>query len=324
LPASQEGLTPYLSIAIPVYNEEPNIYPLFEEITRALHDYSHAYEIIFIDDGSTDRTPRILQDICRQDNRVKCIIFQGNFGQTAALSAGFDLAKGELIVSLDGDRQNDPADIPRLLNIIEQQGYDVVCGWRRQRKDSFWTRRLPSLIANRLIALVTGVFIHDYGCTLKAYRKEILKRIRLYGEMHRFIPAYVSWAGAKVTEVEVNHRYRVAGNSKYNLFRTFKVMLDLITVKFLCDYSTSPIYFFGTFGIFLCGSGLLFAVITLVEKFYQGVWVHRNPLILLAIFLFILGVQFIMIGLLAEILIRTYHESQGKKTYIIKEVISVS
>ena len=317
----QDQTPPYLSIIIPAYNEEQNVFPLFEEITQALHSYSHPYEIIFVDDGSTDRTPHLLKSISQQDSRVKCIIFRGNFGQTAALSAGFDLARGEMIVSMDGDRQNDPADIPMLLDIMTNQGYDVVCGWRKRRKDAFLARKLPSLIANRLIASVTGVFVHDYGCTLKAYKKEIIKNIKLYGEMHRFIPAYASWLGAKVTEVEVNHRPRTAGNSKYSIMRIFKVILDLITVKFLCDYSASPIYFFGTFGMILAGSGFLTGLVTLLEKYYQGVWVHRNPLILLAILLFILGVQFIMIGLLAEILIRTYHESQDKKTYIVKEII---
>ncbi len=317
---NQEKNKPQLSIVMPVYNEEQNVFPLFQEITKALKNYPHPYEIIFVDDGSTDQTHTSLQKICRQDDRVKSVIFQGNFGQTAALSAGFDLAQGDLIVSLDGDGQNDPADIPMLLDILEQ-GYDVVCGWRKNRKDAFLSRKLPSFIANRIIAWVTGVFIHDYGCTLKVYKKEIIKNIKLYGEMHRFIPAYASWAGAKVTEVEVNHRPRIAGISKYNILRSYKVILDLITVKFLCDYSTSPIYFFGTFGMVLCGAGLLSAIVTLVEKYYQGVFVHRNPLILLAILLFILGVQFIMIGLLAEILIRTYHESQDKKTYIVKEII---
>jgi glycosyltransferase involved in cell wall biosynthesis len=221
---------------------------------------------------------------------------------------------------MDGDRQNDPADIPVLLDVMDQ-GYDVVCGWRKDRKDAFLNRKLPSLIANRLIAWVTGVFVHDYGCTLKAYRKEIIKGLKLYGEMHRFIPAYASWLGARITEIKVNHRPRTAGASKYSILRIFKVILDLITVKFLGDYSTSPIYFFGTFGMALAGAGFLTGLVTLIEKYYQGVWVHKNPLILLAVVLFVLGVQFIMIGLLAEIMIRTYHESQDKKTYIVKKII---
>jgi len=316
----REKIKPQLSIIIPAYNEEANVFPLFEETTTALRDYPYPYEIIFIDDGSTDRTPHVLHDICQRDSRVKCAIFRNNFGQTAALSAGFDLAQGDLIISMDGDRQNNPADIPLLLHVLNED-HDLVCGWRKKRKDAFLARKLPSMIANRLIAWVTGVFIHDYGCTLKAYKKEIIKNIKLYGEMHRFIPAYASWLGAKVTEVEVNHRPRTAGTSKYSILRIFKVILDLITVKFLCDYSTSPIYFFGTFGMVLTGSGFVISIVTLIEKYYQGVWVHKNPLILLAILLFILGVQFIMIGLLAEILIRTYHESQDKKTYIIKEII---
>ncbi len=316
----KEKVKVHLSLVIPVFNEEQNVVTLHKEMTEALKEHPFPYEIIFVDDGSTDKTAHFLKQICLQDEKVKSILFRSNFGQTAALSAGFDLAEGELIVSLDGDGQNDPADIPMMLKIINQ-GYDVVCGWRKKRHDTFLSRRLPSFIANRIIAFVTGVFIHDYGCTLKVYKKEIIKSIKLYGEMHRFIPAYASWAGAKVTEVQVNHRPRTAGISKYNIMRSFKVILDLITVKFLCDYSTSPIYFFGTFGMGLCGAGFLSAIITLVEKYYQGVWVHKNPLILLAILLVILGVQFIMIGLLAEILIRIYHESQDKKTYIIKEIL---
>ncbi|MEW5802232.1 MAG: glycosyltransferase family 2 protein [bacterium] len=315
---------PYLSIIIPAYNEEQNVYPLFQEITLALHSYSRPYEIIFVDDGSTDRTCQVLKSICQEDSHVKSIIFRSNFGQTAALSAGFDIARGEVIVSMDGDRQNDPADILMLVDMVENQDYDVVCGWRRKRKDAFLMRKLPSLIANRLIAFVTRVFVHDYGCTLKVYKREIIKNIRLYGEMHRFIPAYASWLGARVTEAEVNHRPRTAGTSKYSILRITKVILDLITVKFLCDYSTSPIYFFGTFGMILAGSGFLTGLVTLIEKYYQGIWVHKNPLILLAILLCILGVQFIMIGLLAEILIRTYHESQDKKTYIVKEIVNRS
>lgn len=310
-----------LSIIIPLYNEQDNVERLYLEITEALSGYNGNYEIIFIDDGSTDLTSDRLRALLDKDPHVIIILLANNFGQTAAMSAGFDQAQGEIIVTLDGDLQNNPKDIPKMLRMMDE-GYDVVSGWRRKRKDPFLNRRLPSWFANRLISWVTGVYLHDYGCTLKAYRKRFIKNIRLYGEMHRFIPAYAAWLGAKVAEQEVDHRPRTSGRSKYGILRTFKVLLDLFTVKFLSSFSTSPIYLFGMFGFILACGGVLAGVITLIEKFTLGIWVHKNPLILLAIFLFILGFQFILIGLIAELLIRTYHESQDKPPYFIKEILS--
>ena len=309
-----------ISLVIPVFNEEENVSALYNEITASLENYSKKLEIIFIDDGSIDNTASILKDLAISDIRVKLIVLSRNFGQTSAMSAGFDEARGEIIIPLDGDGQNNPSDIPLMVEIMEQ-GYDVVSGWRKHRHDKFFSRRIPSFIANHTISWVTGVHLHDYGCTLKAYRKEIIKNIRLYGEMHRFIPVYASGIGAKLIEIEVDHRARTAGKSKYGIWRTFKVILDLFTVKFLGSYSTSPIYFFGIFGAILSFLGVLSGSITLIEKYTIGTFVHKNPLILLAIFLFTLGFQFILIGLLAELLIRTYHESQNKTTYTIKEII---
>ncbi|MBN2374552.1 glycosyltransferase family 2 protein [bacterium] len=309
-----------LSVVIPVYNEQENVERLHSEITTALSGYSGNYEIIFVDDGSKDDTASELSRLLEKDPHLIVIVLSNNFGQTAAMSAGFDHAQGEVIVTMDGDLQNNPGDITRMLALINE-GYDVVSGWRRNRKDTFLNRRLPSWLANQLISWVTGVYLHDYGCTLKAYRKRFIKNIRLYGEMHRFIPAYAAWLGARIIELEVNHRPRTAGKSKYGIFRAFKVVLDLFTVKFLGSFSSSPIYLFGMFGFLLASGGVLAGVVTLIEKFTLGVWVHKNPLILLAIFLFILGFQFILIGLLAELLIRTYHESQNKPPYFIKEVL---
>ncbi len=311
-----------ISVIIPVYNEENNIEKLYKEITDILSGYKYKYEIIFIDDGSTDHTPDRLEALFNKDPHLIVICLSNNFGQTAAMSAGFDKAEGEIIVTMDGDLQNNPKDIPRMIKIMDEDGYDVVSGWRRHRKDSFLNRRLPSWLANHLISWVTGVHLHDYGCTLKTYRKRFIKNIRLYGEMHRFIPAYAAWLGAKIIEMEVDHRPRKSGKSKYGILRTFKVVLDLFTVKFLASFFTSPIYLFGMFGFILACAGVLAGIVTLVEKLTLGVWVHRNPLILFAIFLFILGFQFIFIGLIAELLIRTYHESQNKPPYFIKEVLA--
>ena len=310
-----------LSIIVPVYNEQENVERLHEEISEALSDYKGNYEIIIIDDGSKDQTPDLLKGLLKKDPHLIAIFLSNNFGQTAAMSAGFDKSLGDIIITLDGDLQNNPKDIQRLLQLMDK-GFDVVSGRRKKRKDPFINRKLPSWIANHLISWVTGVHLHDYGCTLKAYRKRFIKNIRLYGEMHRFIPAYAAWLGAKVTEIDVDHRPRTKGKSKYGILRTFKVLLDLFTVKFLGSYSASPIYFFGTFGFTFAIFGVLAGLVTLIQKYTFGTWVHRNPLILLAVFLFILGFQFILIGLLAELLIRTYHESQNKPPYFIKEIMS--
>jgi len=311
-----------ISVVIPVYNEQENIAPLYQELVEILRKNAGVYEIIFIDDGSADGTVRTLQDICARDKRVKAIGLKRNYGQTAAIMAGIDASQYDYILTMDGDMQNDPAAIPQLLDRIDE-GYDLVSGWRRRRKDPFLSKRLPSLIANRIISVMTGVKLHDYGCTLKVYKKDFLKNVNLYGEMHRFIPVYVYFMGGKITEMEVNHRKRVRGRSKYGLGRIVKVILDLVTVRFLLgNYSTSPLYFFGGLGFFLMSSGVVFGGITLIQKVFIGALVHRNPLILLSIFLFIVGTQFIFMGLLAELNMRIYYESTRKSIYAVRERIN--
>jgi len=309
-----------LSILIPVYNEEENIPPLFERLQKALKEADKPYEVIFIDDGSTDNTLDALIDLKRKNPNVKIISFTRNFGQTAALSAGIDFSKGEIIIPMDGDLQNDPLDILLLLKKIEE-GYDVVSGWRKDRKDPFWTRRLPSTVANQIISLISGVHLHDYGCTLKAYRKDILKHIRLYGEMHRFIPVYAKWVGAQVTEVVVHHLARKAGTSKYGIGRVFKVILDLMVVKFLMSYSQKPIYVFGGMGLAMIFGSFLSGLWAIYLKYFKGTPFILTPLPLLCVLLLILGFLSILMGFLAEIMIRTYYESQGKPTYYIKEMV---
>jgi glycosyltransferase involved in cell wall biosynthesis len=310
---------PQISVVVPLLNEEESLVTLYEQITQAVTG-RYDYEVLFIDDGSTDRSFEILKAFHQKDPRVRVIRFRRNFGQTAAMSAGFAHARGEVIVALDADLQNDPADIPMLMDKLNE-GFDVVSGWRKNRKDKALTRRLPSKIANGLIAWITGVKLHDYGCTLKAYRREVLQETRLYGEMHRFIPAIASWAGARIAEVVVNHRPRTAGVAKYGLGRTFKVILDLITLKFLGSYSTKPIYIFGGLGGLTAVFSILFGLLVISEKVNQGEDMSGNPLLLLSAVLMITTVQFILMGLLAELLVRTYHESQNRPTYVIKEVL---
>lgn len=311
------------SIVVPVFNEEENIEKLHEEISAVTRRLNKSHEIFYVDDGSSDRSFDILKKIASTDRTVRLIRFRRNFGQTAALACGAEHATGTIVVFLDADRQNDPADIPKLLQKMDE-GYDVVSGWRYDRKDATLTRKLPSAIANWIISRATGVHLHDYGCTLKAYRRDVLKDVKLYGEMHRFIPVYARLVGARITEMKVNHRPRVAGVTKYGLARTFKVILDLFTAKLLTSYLTRPIHFFGGLGFGLCGLGILCGLETLIVKKLYGYYVHSNPFILLAIFLFQLGVLFILTGLLAELVIRTYHESTGKPVYFIAEKINVS
>lgn len=311
---------PGLSIIVPVYNEKANLADLYQGLTRVLQGLGLDYEILFIDDGSIDGGTRILADLAEQDDHVLVLQFVRNFGQTAALSAGFDHARGEIIIPMDADLQNDPADIPQILDKLDE-GYDVVSCWRKDRRDPWLTRILPSRAANRIISWISGVRLRDYGCTLKGYRSEFLQHIRLYGEMHRFIPVYASWTGAKVTEIPVRHHPRRHGRSKYGLLRTLKVPLDLMTVKFLLTYSTKPMYLFGGLGLVSILFGWLLSALALYQKFLQDVKVHRNPLLLLSVFLCIVGIQFILFGLVAELIIRTYHESQGKPTYILSRTI---
>jgi glycosyltransferase involved in cell wall biosynthesis len=311
----------HISIVIPLLNEQENLPSLYEQISQAMQDQA-GYEIIFIDDGSTDQGFATLQEFHRSDPRVRVIRFRKNFGQTAALSAGFEHARGQIIIALDADLQNDPADIPMLIEKLEQ-GYDVVSGWRKKRHDNAVTRLLPSKIANWLIARITGVHIHDYGCTLKAYRREVLAQTRLYGEMHRFIPALASWSGASIAECVVNHRARTAGVAKYGLGRTFKVVLDLMTVKFLGSFSTKPIYVFGGLGGISAVCAILSGLMVIYQKFISPVHLamNRNPLLILTAVLITTTVQFVLMGLLAELLVRTYHESQNRPTYVIKEIL---
>jgi glycosyltransferase involved in cell wall biosynthesis len=310
-----------ISVIVPIYNERDNLEPFIASLTRALEPTGEKYEVLFIDDGSTDGSGSYLESLPARDSRIRVVQFRRNFGQTAAMTAGFDYARGSILVPIDADLQNDPGDIPAILAKL-REGYDVVSCWRQDRQDPWLTRKLPSVIANFLISRIGGVRLHDYGCTLKGYRREVVEHIRLYGEMHRFIPVYASWAGARVAEIPVRHHPRFSGSSKYGLNRTFKVILDLITVKMLGSYSTKPMYIFGGVGLSACAGGFIFALLTLFEKYFYSVKAHRNPLLLLAVFLFLLGIQFILMGLVAELIIRTYFESQGKPPYIVRRIRS--
>jgi glycosyltransferase involved in cell wall biosynthesis len=308
-----------LSVVIPVYNEAQNLASLHAELTQALEHVGRQYEIIYVDDGSTDGSTAILEGLQHGDERVGLIRFTRNYGQTAALVAGFDHASGAVIVTLDGDGQNDPADIPAMLARLEA-GSDVVAGWRVPRHDPWLSRQLPSNVANGLIGWITGVRLHDYGCTLKAMRREVVDGLRLYGEMHRFIPALAHDLGARVSEMQVHHRPRRAGVSKYGISRTVRVVLDLITVKFLTGYSTRPIQVFGVIGLLSTVLGLAITGILGFERIFLGTPLANRPLVLLGILLTLMGFQFITMGLLGELLVRTYHESQGKPVYRLAEV----
>jgi glycosyltransferase involved in cell wall biosynthesis len=311
---------PDISVVIPVFNESENLEELHRELVAALEKTGRPFEVILIDDGSTDSSWAVLRSLQHKDGRVKLICLRRNFGQTAALAAGFDHARGGIIVSLDADLQNDPNDIPSLIQKIEE-GYDIVSGWRRRRKDKFLTRRVPSTIANTLISRLTRVRLHDYGCTLKAFRSEVIKNVKLYGELHRFIPAIASQLGVRISEVEVNHRLRKHGKSKYSIFRFTKVILDMLTVKFLLSYSTRPLQIFGLLGL---GSGLLGFIISLwlsYQRLVLKISVANRPLLLLGVLLIVIGIQFITLGLMAEIMVRAYHESSGKTIYVVREVI---
>jgi len=308
-----------ISVVIPIYNEEENVTLLHDELSGVMKSLGCDYEILFIDDGSSDSTLSILKSIQDGDSSVVVVQFRKNFGQTAAMSAGFDYARGDVIITMDGDLQNDPYDIPRFIDKINE-GFDVVTGWRYDRKDAFVSRRLPSIIANKIISWTTGVALHDYGCTLKAFRKEVIKNIHLYGEMHRFIPAIASGMGISFTEIKVNHRARRFGTSKYGISRTIRVVLDLITVKFLLSYATRPIQIFGLLGIISGTVGFLIALIMTVQRQFFGVPLSDRPLLLLAIVLIFIGIQFISIGLIAELQARTYHETQKKPVYFVKDV----
>ena len=309
-----------LSVILPVYNEEDNILELHNEIAAVLDDIDGPTEIIYVDDGSADSTLEKLQNIHSQDDRAVVVEFRRNFGQTAAMAAGFEFARGRVVVAMDADRQNDPADIPKLLAKIEE-GYDLVSGWRYDRKDGYLLRLLPSKLANKLISWATDVKLHDYGCSLKAFRHEVVKQISLYGEMHRFIPALASAVGVSIAEVKVNHRPRVAGQSKYGISRTFRVILDLITVLFLLKFSSKPLQFFGSFGLISGFIGFCICLYLTIEKLFFYVPMSDRPLLLLGILLLFIGLQFITVGLLAELMTRTYHEAQDKPIYTIRRLL---
>lgn len=309
-----------LSVVVPVLNEAESLLELERQIRESCVRLGRTYEIIFIDDGSTDGTFESLKALRAANPLIRVVRFRKNFGQTAALAAGFDRARGGIILTLDADLQNDPADFPALLAKLDE-GYDIVSGWRRKRKDRFVTRRLPSILANWLISRITGVKLHDYGCTLKAFRRDVIKTIKLYGELHRFIPALASKMGVAVAEVKVNHRPRRHGKSKYTISRTVRVVLDLLTVKFLLSYSTRPLQIFGIFGLVSLLAGSVISVWLAYERLIRRIAIGGRPLLLLAILLIMIGIQFITLGLLAEIMVRAYHEAAHQPTYFVREVL---
>ena len=309
-------------MVIPVYEEEENLRDLHEKILESVGSSNDGLEIIYVDDGSQDGSFGVLKSLAAEDKRVKVIRLRRNFGQTAALSAGFYHARGNIIVTMDADRQNEPADVPKLLAKMDE-GFDVVSGWRADRKEPFLTRKFPSKMASVLISKITGLKLHDYGCPLKAYRREAIESVNLYGDMHRIIPAFVHWNGYSVVEVEVQHYPRMKGQSKYGMSRIFKVLLDITAAKFLNSYSTRPIHMFGALGFLSMGSGVVAGIIVMFQKYFSDVFAHRNPVLFLAVFLFLLGMQFIVLGLLAELLARTYYESQEKQIFLVKETVNL-
>lgn len=318
---------PELSLFLPVLDEEENLRPMHEKIRGALDALGKSAEVIYVDDGSTDKSLEILKEIAGSDDRVRVISLRRNYGQTAAMSAGIDAAHGEILIPMDADLQNDPADIKRLLDKLNE-GYDVVSGWRKNRQDKMVSRKIPSQIANKIISWIGGVPLHDYGCSLKAYRREVLKDVKLYGEMHRFIPIYASWAGARVTEIPVDHHARTAGKSKYGISRTIKVVFDLITIKFMAEYHTKPIYVFGSFGLLAFAASVFAGLYAIFMKLAGRIGLPQfhadfveTPLPVLSIVMFAISIQFFLMGLLAELLVRTYHESQDKAIYAVREKI---
>ena len=324
---SETETAPELSLFLPVLNEEDNLRPMHAKIQEALKSLGKTAEVIYVDDGSTDKSLPILKEIAAEDARVRVISLRRNYGQTAAMSAGIDAAKGEILIPMDADLQNDPQDIARLLEKLDE-GYDVVSGWRKNRKDKLIMRKIPSWIANSVISKIGGVPLHDYGCSLKAYRRDVIQDVKLYGEMHRFIPIYASWAGARVTEIPVDHHARTMGKSKYGISRTIKVIFDLMTIKFMASYQTKPIYVFGTFGMLAFFVSILSGIYAILLKFawlfgfpqHQADFVE-TPLPILCIVMFAISIQFILMGLLAEMLVRTYHESQNKAIYAVREKV---
>src|SRR5262245_17096214 len=312
-------MTPEISVVVPMRNESPNVERLYRDVTASLTQFGRSYEIVAVDDGSRDDTFELLARIQAKDPRVRVIRFRRNFGQTAAFAAGFAHARGRFIVTMDGDNQNDPADIPGMIQMLEERGLDIVCGWRKDRKDPFLNRRLPSMIANAMISKATGVKLHDYGCSLKVFRAEVVKSMKLYGEMHRFLPAIASEFGVEMGEKVVNHRPRTAGKSNYGITRTFRVILDLLTVKFLSSYKTRPLQMFGTIGFVMGALGAVMCGYVTYQRFF-GFQSANRPLLIVGVFMALTGVNMITTGLVAEMVSRTYHESQDKPTYVIREI----
>lgn len=315
----QSGSAPELSIVVPLFNEEESVPLLVERLLAALRPLQRSFELVLVDDGSSDATAAVLRHLAAQTPELVAVLLRRNYGQTAAMSAGFDASRGTLIITLDGDLQNDPADIPMLLAQLER-GYDLVSGWRHQRQDNAVSRLLPSRIANRLIARVTGVHLHDYGCSLKAYRRELVEDLNLYGELHRFLPALAAIEGARISEVKVNHSARRFGTSKYGIDRTFRVLMDLLTVWFMKRFLTRPMYVFGFGGLSAIAIGLALSLVLLVSKL-GGAQIGDRPLLLVAVLALITGVQLFCFGLLAELQMRTYHESQGRPIYRVRETL---
>jgi glycosyltransferase involved in cell wall biosynthesis len=313
----REENLPFVSVVVPLFDEAENTDDLHRELTQSLQELGRPFEILLVDDGSRDGTGEKIEALARLDPRVKAIRLRRNFGQTAAFSAGFDRARGAVVVTRDGDLQNDPADIPALVRKLDE-GYDLVCGWRRDRKDPY-SKRIPSFVANRIISWATGVRLHDYGCSLKAIRAEVARGIRLYGEMHRFIPAVASWMGVSVAEMPVNHRPRTRGRSKYGIGRTLRVLLDLFTVKFLGSYGTRPAHLFGLMGLVFGGAGAAILLYLAYVRLFEDTAIGGRPLLLLGALLFLTGIILVNFGLIGELLVRTYHESQGKPIYVVKE-----
>jgi glycosyltransferase involved in cell wall biosynthesis len=310
------------SIVVPLYNEAANVTPLYVRLTEVMEGFDEVYEIILIDDGCSDETPQRLYEISESDSRVKVITLRRNFGQTPALKAGFDAAQGDIIISMDGDLQHDPEEIPAFVAKLEE-GYDIVSGWRAQRRDGWWTRRLPSRIANWMMAKLSGVAVHDFGTTFKAYRRETIKNLPLYGELHRFIPALAAWSGARITEIPINNPPRGNGKSHYGISRTLHVFLDLLSTKFLLDYSTRPLHFFGPIGLLATGAGTLIGCCLAFNRLvlHNAVMLQHGPLLFAATLLILVGIQILCLGLAAEILSRTYYESQGKPIYAVRKAL---
>ncbi len=314
---AKENSDAMISLTVPVYNEKDALLPLFERVKTVMDDHGIPWEIIFVNDGSLDGSAEILDGLASKYPQVKVIHFRRNFGQTAAMMAGFDFASGDTIIPMDGDGQNDPRDIPRMLAKLDE-GFEVCSGWRKDRQDNALQRNLPSILANKLISAVSGVDLHDFGCSLKAYRAEVIKGVRLYGEMHRFLPIYAKWHGARISEIPVNHHARTTGKSKYGLERVLKVLMDLMTVKFLDKYMLKPMYLFGFWGLIFFVASVLFTVLALYMR-TQGYFFTSTPLPMMAVFSFMTGTICVLMGLLAEMTTRTFHESQGKSIYLISK-----